>query len=136
MTAPIDTKTIRALLSRATPGPYFYDSYSRIISVPRANEYEAISDATSGASDADWEAIVLPEPVVASVPCVSGDTATAQGRADALYLEALMNAIGPLLAEVEAARACIEEIRRISGPTRIAVRDTLAAYDAATKGAM
>lgn len=105
----VDTKSLRALLSRATPGPW--EAFSETTIYGREQQiYGRFGEGRLGSlcfknQDEDAQAIV-----------------------------AVMNAIGPLLAEVEAARACIEEIRRISGPTRIVVRDAIAAYDAATKG--
>ena len=105
-----DTEELRALLSRATPGPWRFEEHG-------------IDAGVVGPSG--------------SVSCLYGERcegAVYDDDPDAQAIVAVMNAIGPLLAEVEAARACIEEIRRISGPTRIVVRDAIAAYDAATKG--
>lgn len=44
--------------------------------------------------------------------------------------QAALHALPAILTELRASRACIEEIRRISGPTRIIVADVLRAYDA------
>lgn len=49
-------------------------------------------------------------------------------------IAAARNALPVLIRELRAARACIEEIRRISGPTRTILAGVLDAYDAATKG--
>lgn len=52
---------------------------------------------------------------------------------DAAFIAATRNAMPALIRELRAARACIEEIRRISGPTRTIVTGPLEAYDRTTQ---
>jgi hypothetical protein len=58
---------LRGLAEAATPGPWVFDSYSRV-----------------WVDDADSESLAE----VAAVPVVAGDTATRQGSADAAYIAA------------------------------------------------
>ena len=73
----------------ASPAPWFFDSYSSVHSEPLTREHSRI-EATipDDAADADPAWATLPETLVCRVPCVAGDTGTAQGRADGAWVAA------------------------------------------------
>jgi hypothetical protein len=77
---------LRALAEAATPGPWFYDSYSRVFSTLLVQ-----------ADDDNCE--------VASVPPAAGDTAHGRHAADAAYIAAVYpDVVLRLLDVVDAAR--------------------------------
>ncbi|REJ98751.1 MAG: hypothetical protein DWQ35_00430 [Planctomycetota bacterium] len=99
-----DLDELARLAAEATPGPWFFNSYSGVFSEPRVREYdEAESKLAEDAPDSEWGK--LPEPLVCSVPTVAGDTGTEQGRKDAAYIAAACNAVPLLLAEIRILRA-------------------------------
>lgn len=70
------------LCDGATEGPWSFNGYSLVASVPRMREAEAAMDALP--EDAPDEAYSgIREHAVCKVPCVAGDTSTEQGRKDA-----------------------------------------------------
>ena len=73
----------------ASPAPWFFDSYSSVHSEPLTREHSRI-EATipDDAADDDPAWATLPETLVCRVPCVAGDTGTAQGRADGAWVAA------------------------------------------------
>ena len=76
----------------ATPGPWAYNSYSLVSSVPKMREAEAILDAIP--EDAPDEAYGNgPEYRVCWVPTIAGDTATDQGSKDAAFIAAARTAL-------------------------------------------
>ncbi len=83
------------LAKLATPGPYFFDSYSRVMSEEMVRKHKSwakenmpdnIDDET-----VDWKRLAAEEPctTVCRVPRQAGDTATKQGAIDAEYLSLL-----------------------------------------------
>lgn len=108
----IDTNALRALLARATPGPY------------RTSKQEDchVYHVESASTDTGFG---------------RGEIATCYSREDpndAQTIVAVMNAIGPLLDELNAARRVVALVRDGATCSREALDDALAAYDAATKG--
>lgn len=101
----------------ASPAPWFFDSYSSVHSEPLTREHSRI-EATipDDAADDDPAWATLPETLVCRVPCVAGDTGTAQGRADGAWVAAARTGwprdaarVGMLAAEV-ARLAALESV--------------------------
>lgn len=99
MTPPLDLSALRALLDRATPGPF---------------ECETSGDRTIWGRSGT-------EVVVSFV----------ESEEDAAAIVGLINAAGPLLRELEAARSVVKAAR---GGTLGELDDAIRDYDAATKG--
>lgn len=93
-------KEMRERAKAATPGPYFFDSYCRVSSAPRTQQYiEVENTLLPDASDEDWERADFPETVVAYVPVRAGDLATEQGAKDAKYLASWHPAVALAVAD-------------------------------------
>lgn len=89
---------MRELAEKATPGPWGYDSYSRIDSVPLCALYTDRWDAIpDDAPDEAYE--MLPDTAVAFVPVVAGDTATERGSKDAKHIAAWHPAVALAVAD-------------------------------------
>ena len=84
---------LRELSEAASEGPWAWNSYSRIVSIPmcqRYNEAEALIPNDAPDDDPRWAA--LPETAACYVPSIErGDLATKQGAANAEYIVALVN---------------------------------------------
>jgi hypothetical protein len=98
---------LERLLSEATAGPWFFNGYSAVYSEPVLRDHDEKEDALPMNPTAEqWAS--LPEPRVCDVQIAAGDTATAQGRANAAAIVALRNAAPALLARLRAAEAVCE----------------------------
>ena len=122
-----NVKRVTRLAEEATPGPWFYNSYGSVMAVPLVEEYNRLEgEIPSDAPDSDprWDA--LPEPSVAYVPVVAGDTATEQGAKDAAFIAEARTAIPELVAEIERLRGAISDALGWSeGRCREILRHTL-----------
>lgn len=86
----------RRLCEAATPGPWFYDSYSRVQSEPLVRLAHQWHKENFGGRnldeipEEDWKRLAKEEPrtLVARVPVQAGDTATEQGGKDAEFIAA------------------------------------------------
>lgn len=80
---------IESLAKKATPGPWFF-AYNKVWSKPILREYDRIDDTIpDDAPDDDPRWATMPDPVLASVPAVSGDTPTEAGRRDGEFIASL-----------------------------------------------
>ena len=84
-----EARAAAPLDAASTRGPWFFDSYSSVHSEPLTHEYARI-EATipDGVADDDPAWATLPETLACRVPCIAGDTGTAQGRHDAAFIAA------------------------------------------------
>lgn len=99
-----ERRRLRELEAAATPGPWFFNSYSTLFSAPLSKVHcEIEAKIPDDAPDEAYD--VLPETRTAFVPTIAGDTATAQGRRDAALIAAARNALAPLLDALDAADA-------------------------------
>ena len=93
----------------ATPGPWFFNSYSAVMSSPRLGEYnDAESLIPEDAPDEAYDG--LPEFVVARVPVAGGDTATRQGATDAALIVAAVNHLPALVSALRAVADLADEL--------------------------
>lgn len=111
-----DLAPIRERLGAATPGPWFWNSYSGVFAGgPEINprSYDEWWDAqeAAGATDADFEKggrlyaeDYRRDPLVAHVPAIAGDTATGRHAADADFIANAPADVAYLLAEVDRLR--------------------------------
>ena len=130
----LDLDRLEALTKEATPGPWFYNSYSAIFSTPKIKTYDEWFDTIpeghtverygSCPACGDWKAptacgLATPasnhgcryfdedykrDPLVAHVPSHHGDTAIGRRAKDAELIEAAVNALPLLLEEVRQLR--------------------------------
>ena len=100
------------LCEAATPGPWFYDSYSTIHSVTSVKEYDRIEGtfpkSPDAVTDKQWDS--LPETEVCAVPVQGGDTATEQGNLDAKFIEKTHTVLPRAVAEIRRLRAIIAKL--------------------------
>lgn len=81
---------LRELSEAATPGPWFYDSYSGVHSLPVSRAYDEADELIPpDAADDDPRWAALPETRVATVEVSKGDSATPRGQADARFIVAM-----------------------------------------------
>ena len=93
----------------ATPGPWAYNSYSLVASVPKMREAEAILDAIP--EDAPDEVYGDgPEYRVCWVPKIAGDTATDQGGKDAAFIATARTALPAWIRRAGAAEALLRRL--------------------------
>lgn len=101
----------RRLVDATTPGPWFFDSYGTVHSLPLTDEYHRVEGMIpEDAPDDDPRWDELPETVVSWVPRVAGDTATKQGAKDALFIGESRQMVPALLASREALIAALEKV--------------------------
>jgi hypothetical protein len=106
---------LEELAVAASPGPWEFNSYSTVVSVPQAQDYVRLEQT-------GWDQ--LPEFHVCYVPSHRGDTATAQGARDAAFIAAAREAVPELVAEVRRLRAVLQqELREWQAEARDADRD-------------
>lgn len=96
--AGVDEGRLRELAGKATPGPWFWDSYDRVKSEPASRRhYEwckanglRTGDNTDGFTDADWKRLAAEEPntTVLMIPKQRRNEGAEQRVNDAFYLEA------------------------------------------------
>ena len=100
------------LCEAATPGPWFYDSYSTIHSVTSVKEYDRIEGtfpkSPDAVTDKQWDS--LPETEVCAVPVQGGDTATEQGNLDAKFIEKTHTVLPRAVAEIRELRAIVDKL--------------------------
>lgn len=82
------TAEIEAMLAAATPGPWFFNSYSTVMSGDR----DVQERAEAAEEDYDWL-----EGLIANVPAHHGDTAIGNHAADAELIAAAPTALRELL---------------------------------------
>ena len=109
--------------SKATPGEWFFDSYSSVHSKPRVDEGDALERLIpDDAPDDDPRWAALPESGVCQVPCIAGDTGTAQGAHDARFIAAARTGwprdaarVGVLVDMLARARAVLDALPHCLG---------------------
>lgn len=101
------------LVEGATPGPWFYNSYSGVFSAPLMEQCKALEDECAAAG---WPPCDLPqdqpwydrfydtEPQVCKVPAHHGDTATGRHAANAAFIAACRDMVPKLLEVARAAQ--------------------------------
>lgn len=115
MTAPLDLEALRAALEKATPG------------VPEIVRYDDVS------SDINYQ-LHFPG---GDINVREGDFDNrAHAKATANAIAELLRAAPALIAELRAARSCVDRLRarERNGTWNVAEVETLRDYDAATKG--
>ena len=139
----IDLAELRAVLSKAAPGPWYAvdghkdarDGYLRRV----RDDYDR-DDVRYYQDDSGGQWTVSSSPDYAGWECDGGHPGYGIHRDDAEAIATMRNVIGPLLAELEAARECIRLLRRIRNTRGLESEDSasasaaLSAYDAATNG--
>lgn len=132
--ATIDLDAIRKRLEATTPGPWGYNSYSKIDSAPLAMQCDntetpdypegprpgrtvghVFFDDADNAWLAQQHAAYEADPVIAWVPAEYGDTATGRHAADAEFIGCSRTDVPALLTEVERLRAALQRIKDNEG---------------------
>lgn len=124
-TPPLDLAAIEARCAATTPGPWGYNSYNRIESIPMlaaSGEIECEHEAAGSPWTAGGE---YPEPWasraqtvnprVCSVPASYGDTATGRHAADAWFIAEARTDIPALLARVRELEIDADRLRSVLG---------------------
>lgn len=118
--ADLDLDAIRRRCDAATPGPWFWNSYSGIFSTPFVQRDEAFTEAICETEWGDREYRDWPEEWqdrkseersdVAHVPPHHGDTAIGRQAADADFIAHAREDVPALLAEIERLRGELRDL--------------------------
>ncbi len=118
MVEPLDLDAIKARLAATKAGPWFYNSYCLVASVPltRAEGNIELDHKRAGSPWVDGD---YPEPwasrakevesTICEVPPSYGDTATGVNAADADFIAHSHTDVTALIAEVERLRALVDD---------------------------
>jgi len=151
---PAEIAALRARCEAATPGPWYWNSYSMVQSSPMTVAEQALENRILAENDGDPAALDDPryktewyqaESAVCFVPASHGDTATGRHAADAAFIAEARTDIPALLGALAASQAQVAAAARVVAAARVIAEhegscvnypellDALAALDTAEK---